>query len=102
MAWNRCQPLEGEHKSRRFVDREGKTDGMNFKSAKGSQSTKDSHLGDDVRLVSGAGCQAAKIKYPDSPLQLVRTHWGSLGRDYYYYGCSMGAGTFCNKWGGKP
>lgn len=38
------------------------------------------HSGGDVRLVSGAGCQAAKRKYPDSPLQLVRIHWGLLGR----------------------
>lgn len=33
-----------------------------------------------MRLVSGAGCQAAKIKYPDSLLQLVRIHRGLLGR----------------------
>lgn len=38
------------------------------------------HSGGDVRLVSRAGCQATKRKYPDSPLQLVRIHWGLLGR----------------------
>lgn len=36
------------------------------------------HCGSDVRLVSGAGFQAAKIKYPHRPLQLVRIHWRLL------------------------
>lgn len=35
---------------------------------------RDSHLECVVRLVNGAGCQAAKMKYPDSLLQRVRTH----------------------------
>lgn len=33
-------------------------------------------VGGDVRLVSGAGCWAAQIQYPERPLQLAGIPWG--------------------------